>query len=109
MDGNFGTPYVSKKSIAYPDTPTGYAADANHYQRLSEQPIEIMQKLFTAEQLKGFLLGNVIKYALRCGLKDNPVKEAQKIAQYTAWYIDVSEGRKIDPRKISINGTPQGN
>lgn len=57
MDGNFGTPYVSKKSIAYPDTPTGYAADANHYQRLSEQPIEIMQKLFITEQLKGFLLG----------------------------------------------------
>jgi len=101
--------FITKKSISGHDMSTGYAADANHYQRLSEQSIEIMQKLFTTEQLKGFLLGNIIKYALRCGLKDNPVKEAQKIAQYTAWYIDVAEGRKIDPRKISINGTPQGN
>ena len=59
---------------------SGYASDAKHYQALSEQPIEIMQKLFSAEQLKGFLLGNVIKYSLRCGLKDNPAKEMQKVA-----------------------------
>ena len=77
---------------------SGYASDAKHYQALSEQPIEIMQKLFSAEQLKGFLLGNVIKYSLRCGLKDNPAKEMQKVAQYAAWYVDVAEGRKIDPR-----------
>ena len=77
---------------------SGYASDAKHYQALSEQPIEIMQKLFSPEQLKGFLLGNVIKYSLRCGLKDNPVKEMQKVAQYAAWYVDVAEGRKIDPR-----------
>ena len=77
---------------------SGYASDAKHYQALSEQPIEIMQKLFSVEQLKGFLLGNVIKYSLRCGLKDNPAKEMQKVAQYAAWYVDVAEGRKIDHR-----------
>ena len=77
---------------------SGYATDAKHYQILTEQPIEIMQKLFSAEQLKGFLLGNVIKYSLRCGRKDDPTKEIQKVAQYAAWYVDVAEGRRIDPR-----------
>ena len=77
---------------------SGYASEQKHYQALSEQPIEIMQKLFSAEQLKGFLLGNVIKYSLRCGLKDDPVKEMQKVAQYAAWYVDVAEGRNINPR-----------
>ena len=32
---------------------SGYASDAKHYQALTEQPIEIMQKLFSPEQLKG--------------------------------------------------------
>ena len=77
---------------------SGYASDAKHYQALTEQPIEIMQKLFSSEQLKGFLLGNVIKYSLRCGLKDNPAKEMQKVAQYAAWYVDVAEGRNTNPR-----------
>lgn len=93
-----GLNYISRKSISIPETSSGYAADATHYQALSEQPIEIIQKLFSAEQLKGFLLGNVIKYTLRCGLKDDPVKEMQKVAQYAAWYVDVAEGRRIDPR-----------
>ncbi len=88
---------------------SGYASDAKHYQALKEQPIEIMQKLFSAEQLKGFLLGNVIKYSLRCGLKDAPAKEMQKVAQYAAWYVDVAEGRKIDPRSgkdVRISSIP---
>ena len=40
--------FIARKSISDSNMSTGYAADANHYQRLSEQPIEIMQKLFTA-------------------------------------------------------------
>ena len=78
---------------------SGYASDAKHYQALSEQPIEIMQKLFSPEQLKGFLLGNVIKYSLRCGLQRQPRQRNAKVAQYAAWYVDVAEGRNINPRE----------
>ena len=78
---------------------SGSAKDATHYQLLQQQPIEIMQTLMTPEQFKGFLWGNVIKYSLRCGQKDEPVKEMQKVAQYATWYVEASEGKTINPKE----------
>ena len=49
---------------------SGDSKAASHYQLLSQQPIEIMQTLFSADEFRGFLWGNVIKYALRYGHKD---------------------------------------
>lgn len=82
----------------------GTAAEASHYQVLSTQPIEIMQRLFTKKEMLGFLHGNIIKYALRCGLKgsginDNPSKEMEKLIQYAKWYIQVWNDKTINPRK----------
>lgn len=76
----------------------GTAADATHYQTLAQQPIEIMQRLMTKEQFLGFCHGNVIKYALRCGHKDDPAKEMEKVRQYADWYVRASGGETIDPR-----------
>ena len=59
--------------------------------------IEIMQTLMTPEQFQGFLWGNVIKYALRCGSED-AVKEMEKAQQYAKWYVQACEGKTIDPR-----------
>lgn len=77
----------------------GTAADATHYQTLAQQPIEIMQRLMTKEQFLGFCHGNVVKYALRCGHKDDPVKEMEKVRQYADWYVSAARGEKIDPMK----------
>ena len=77
----------------------GTALSATHYQKLQQQPIEIMQALMTQEQFQGFLWGNVIKYALRCGSKDAPVKEMEKAQQYAKWYVQACEGKTIDPRE----------
>ena len=76
----------------------GTAADATHYQTLAQQPIEIMQRLMTKEQFIGFCHGNVVKYALRCGHKDAPVKEMEKVRQYADWYVRALGGETIDPR-----------
>lgn len=84
------------------------AADANgrskeceaknkHY--VSEhQPIETMQSNMTHDEMIGFLKGNIIKYACRCGKKDEPLKEAEKIKQYADWLCIVLSGGTIDPR-----------
>lgn len=77
----------------------GTAADAKHYQTLVQQPIEIMQRLMTKEQFIGFCHGNVIKYALRCGHKDDPAKEMEKVRQYADWYVRAARGETIDPMK----------
>lgn len=76
----------------------GTAADATHYQTLAQQPIEIMQRLMTKEQFLGFCHGNVVKYALRCGHKDDPAKEMEKVRQYADWYVRALGGETIDPR-----------
>lgn len=62
------------------------------------QPIESMQANMTTEELVGFLKGNIIKYACRCGRKDEPLKEAEKIKQYADWLCVVLSGGTIDPR-----------
>lgn len=80
------------------NTHGGTAADATHYQTLAQQPIEIMQRLMTKEQFLGFLHGNVVKYALRCGRKDDPAKEMEKVRQYADWYVRASGGETIDPK-----------
>lgn len=54
-----------------------------------------MQILFTQEELKGFLKGNIIKYSLR--VKEDEVKDKQKLIQYTQRYLDVCNGKGIDP------------
>ena len=62
------------------------------------QPIETMQSNMTHEEMIGFLKGNIIKYACRCGKKDEPLKEAEKIKQYAEWLCIVLSGDTIDPR-----------
>ena len=82
---------------------SGYAVDAKHYQSEGQQPIEDMQQDLSVEGMLGFLQGNVLKYVRRCGKKGNPVTDMQKVIQYATWWIQVSEGRKINPREIPSN------
>lgn len=79
----------------------GETVDAAHDQPLGQQPIETMQKILAAEQFLDFLHGNIIKYALRCGHKDNPVREIENVRQYAHWYIKATQGEIIDPRRAA--------
>lgn len=69
-----------------------------HYQS-KYQPIEVMQDSFTAEEFTGFLKGNIIKYILRMGKKDDPIKEAHKVYRYAEWLVQHLEGKTINPRE----------
>ena len=82
---------------------SGYAVDAKHYQSEGQQPIEDMQQDLSVEGMLGFLQGNVLKYVRRCGKKGSPVTDMQKVIQYATWWIEVSEGGKINPRDIVQN------
>lgn len=70
-----------------------------HYET-AHQPIETMQANMTPEEFVGFLKGNIIKYACRCGRKDDPKKEAAKIKQYADWLVDTLQGKTINPREV---------
>lgn len=74
------------------------AVSSNPHYDTSIQPIETMQANMTPDEFLGYLKGNIIKYACRCGRKDEPLKEAKKIKEYAGWLVDALEGKKIDPR-----------
>jgi hypothetical protein len=59
-----------------------------HYDAGGISAIDVIRAKLTAEQFRGFLLGNVIKYALRFNHKGAPGKDSAKMVEYAAWLND---------------------
>tara|TARA_R110000765_G_scaffold166635_4_gene271532 strand:+ start:586 stop:819 length:234 start_codon:yes stop_codon:yes gene_type:complete len=47
------------------------------------QSIDVMKLILSKEEYTGFLKGQIVKYQLRLGKKDDPTKEIRKIKDYT--------------------------
>jgi len=75
----------------------GTAKAQSHY-HAEVEPIEIMQMYMSAEEMQGYIKGNLIKYLLRMGKKDAIEKEVDKVYQYSQWLRDVVREKKIDPK-----------
>lgn len=71
-----------------------------HYAAMDVQPIELIQEVLTPEQLKGYLIGQIIKYKMRAGHKkgESYQKDTDKLERYREWLLLVNAGLKIDPR-----------
>lgn len=52
------------------------------------EPIDFMRSRFTAEEMRGYLRGNVIKYLSRYTLK-NGVEDLRKARVYLNWLIEL--------------------
>ena len=65
---------------------TGLASDQEHYKASAMQPLEVMQTFLTADQFKGFLLGNFVKYSMRAMHKGQADSDHDKARQYLYWY-----------------------
>lgn len=66
-----------------------------HYLEAVVEPIKVMEKLFTKEELKGFIKGNILKYRLRMGHKDDIQKEMDKIRAYEQWLAKLERGEAL--------------
>ena len=66
-----------------------------HYLEAVVEPIKVMEKLFTKEELKGFIKGNILKYRLRMGHKDDIQKEMDKIRVYEHWLAKLERGEAL--------------
>ena len=66
-----------------------------HYLESVVEPIKVMEKLFTKEELKGFIKGNILKYRLRMGHKDDIQKEMDKIRVYEQWLAKLGRGEAL--------------
>lgn len=69
-----------------------------HYHECVLEPIKVMEKMFTKEELMGFIKGCIVKYRLRLGHKsgEDTEKELLKIKRYEQWLQQVKEGKVID-------------
>jgi hypothetical protein len=54
----------------------------DHYKKMGMQPWDVMESVLTHQEFIGFLKGNVIKYALRNGCKDNSTDDVEKAMHY---------------------------
>ena len=61
-----------------------------HYKNQGIEPIDLMRKNFSKEELAGFLQGNVLKYMLRYKDK-NGIEDLKKAKTYLTWLIEEEE------------------
>lgn len=80
----------------------GASKGQEHYIKSALQPIQFMQKLMPKDKFEGFLEGNIIKYDLRAGNKDDKSKDIAKRNQYAYWLDLARLGVIIDPIKDSV-------
>jgi hypothetical protein len=67
----------------------------SHYKECVVEPILVMYKMFTKEEFIGFLKGNILKYRLRLGHKDDIQKEMDKIKRYEQWLDEVQNDKPL--------------
>lgn len=61
---------------------------------LDTEAIDIIKLTLSEEEYIGFLKGNILKYQLRLGKKDNVEREIEKISNYTKEVNPLLEGKK---------------
>lgn len=78
---------------------SGLPKDSTHYQHTLLQPLEIMQRIMTPEEFKGFLKGNILKYSIRGGNKqgESAEKDLGKVETYSRWLRLAEQGKTINP------------
>ena len=69
-------------------------SEPDYYASNGLSPIGAMkQGLVSHEQYKGFLIGNIIKYVIRAGKKDDAVQDLEKAKDYINFYLElIQEG-----------------
>lgn len=75
-----------------PVADTAGATNPNHYKVGGMEVIDILRAKLTAEEFKGFLVGNALKYLFRCDHKNG-----QEDLDKALWYVTMLAGK--DPRK----------
>lgn len=75
--------------------------EPDYYAGNGLSPIGAFQQgLMSEEQYKGFLIGNVIKYVIRAGKKDDAIEDLEKAKHYIEFYLELLTTTKPENYKI---------
>ena len=88
---------TSNQRKLFEESLNGLTADdlqisGNHYKEMGIEPWAVMQAVLTPEEFRGYLKGNVIKYAMRQGKKQES-DDANKARHYALKLAEVQRGR----------------
>jgi hypothetical protein len=72
--------------------PCKYDPQSRHYDMGGIETLDIIKAKCTAEEYRGFLKGNAIKYLSRMEFKGDCVADARKAATYTKWLYELIKG-----------------
>lgn len=63
------------------------------------------QGLISKEEYRGFLIGNIIKYTIRAGKKDNAIEDLKKARNYIDFYLELLNIERIGniPVTLEVN------
>ena len=80
-----GTSPEARRKVVMVRRPAPVSDPVNHpehYKVGGIETIDFIEAKLTPEEFKGYLKGNVLKYASRAGHKDNAIEDAGKLAWY---------------------------
>ena len=66
---------------------------SKHYVEMKVQPWDVVDS-WSLEQQLGFYRGNLLKYCMRLGNKDNELQEASKALHYAQKLVSILEKKK---------------
>lgn len=73
-----------------------------HYKQCGVEPFAVMFNMFTDEEVKGFIKGNIIKYSIRNGIKeDTNEKDVEKAKFYMEMLSNFNHYKKFYIRDYS--------
>ena len=79
----WGETAVNPNSAADKNNNKAKNQKSKHYELWEDfEAIDVIKLVLTDEEYKGFLKGNILKYQLRLGKKDEVSKEIEKIEDY---------------------------
>ena len=61
------------------------------------------QGLISEDEYRGFLIGNIIKYTIRAGKKDNAVEDLNKARNYIDFYIELVKSEPTITIKTDVD------
>ena len=73
-----------------------YDSKSRYYDAGGIETLDIIKAKLTAEEYRGFLKGNAIKYLCRANFKGQSERDLEKAAIYSMWAHEATEPMAID-------------
>ena len=76
---------------------------SNYYDAGGIDVLDVLKAKLTPEQLKGYFLGNTIKYSLRLNHKGTPQRDSEKLSFYSQFLNEEMKNPEHEPKDYEVS------